>query len=130
MTKKRILIVEDEAIIAFNEKELLEKSGYEVIGIVDSAEEAIRVVDADCPDLILMDITLKGEMDGIQAIWKILENHKIPIIIVTANGDKVAHDNALHGKLSHYIIKPYTDDGLRNTVDSALKGELQTPGMT
>jgi 1,2-diacylglycerol 3-beta-glucosyltransferase len=104
---KRILIVEDEMITAMDEQQCLESLGYEVIGIVSSGEEAIKLTEKERPDLVLMDITLEGEMDGVQAAWKIRDAFNIPVVFVTAHGDKAIYEAATENALSGYIIKPF-----------------------
>lgn len=83
MKKIRILIVEDEALIAKCLKMTLESQGYEVIGFVASGEKAIITTKEKNPDIILMDIHLSGEIDGIDAAKEIIENKNIPIIFMT-----------------------------------------------
>lgn len=81
------MVVEDESIIANDLKESLEKSGYVVSSIVSSGDKAINRAGEDRPDLILMDIVLKGEMDGIEAAETIRSRFHIPTIYLTAYGD-------------------------------------------
>ena len=68
-----------------------------VIGIVASGEEAIELTATEKPDLVLMDITLEGEMDGVEAAWKIRDDFGIPVIFVTAHGDKAIYESAKTG---------------------------------
>ncbi len=124
MTKKRILIVEDEIVTAMDEQQCLESLGYEVIGIVASGEEAIKHSETEKPDLVLMDITLKGEMDGVEAAWKIRDDFGIPVIFVTAHGDKKVYESALQGHLTGYIIKPFDAKILADNIEAALAGAL------
>jgi CheY-like chemotaxis protein len=124
MTKKRILIVEDEMITAIDERQCLESLGYNVIGIVASGEEAIELTEAESPDLVLMDITLKGEMDGIQAAWKIRNDFNIPVVFVTAHGDKTIFEGSNKSALSGYIIKPFDKKSLQDNIEAALEGSL------
>jgi len=127
MAKARILIVEDEAITALDEQETLEDMGYEVIGIVDTGEDAIAKADELKPDLVLMDITLKTDMQGTEAAWEIREKYDIPVIFVTAKGNKAIYDAANYGHITGYIIKPFDPDKLRETVEAALRGDLNPP---
>ena len=90
MTKKRILIVEDQGITALDEEQIMRDLGYEVTGIAMSGEAAVEQAGRDGPDLVLMDIMLVGEMDGREAALKIWELHRIPVVYVTAFGDKKA----------------------------------------
>lgn len=83
MKQIRILIVEDEALVALDLSMELEAAGYIVTGFVASGEDAVEKARTDEPDLILMDISLNGEMDGIDAAARILEFKKIPILFMT-----------------------------------------------
>jgi CheY-like chemotaxis protein len=121
MTKVRILIVEDEMITAMHEREILESSGYEVTGIVASGEEAIKHAEIERPDLVLMDITLEGEMDGVQAAWKIWDDYDIPVVFVTAHGDKALYEAENCGETTGYIIKPFNAESLKTNIAAALE---------
>ncbi|MEE9465707.1 MAG: response regulator, partial [Candidatus Neomarinimicrobiota bacterium] len=85
MTEHSILIVEDELIIAEDLKIQLEAAGYPVVGVVDTGEDAVRYVDSEHPELVLMDIKLAGSMDGIEAAGAIQEQHDVPVVYLTAN---------------------------------------------
>lgn len=118
MTKKRILIVEDETIISMSEQAMLENLGYEVAGIVLSGESAVQRAGIEKPDLILMDIQLMGDMDGREAALKIRKLYQIPVVYVTAFGDK---DTSLHLKISPpegigYVVKPFTQEELGSEI--------------
>jgi two-component system, response regulator PdtaR len=121
MTKQRILIVEDQMITAMDEQQCLESLGYEVTGIVASGEEAIKRAEVDRPDLVLMDITLEGEMDGIEAAGKIHDAHNIPVIFVTAHGDKTLFESASYHEFAGYIVKPFDIESLKVNIERALK---------
>ncbi len=88
MTKKRIQIVEDEPMTSMTEHQMLVNLGYDVTGIALSGEAAIHYADVDRPDLVLMDIKLMGDMDGTEAALKIQKLYRIPVVYVTAFGDK------------------------------------------
>ncbi|MCP4631777.1 MAG: response regulator, partial [candidate division Zixibacteria bacterium] len=88
MEKAKILIVEDEAIIAMEMENQLQELGYEVTSIVDTGEKAIQKAEEDRPNLILMDIRIKGEMDGIDAAEVIRNRFGIPVIFSTAYLDE------------------------------------------
>ena len=87
MVNARILVVEDERITAEDIKDSLNNLGYEVSDLVSSGEEAVKKVEELQPDLILMDIRLEGEMDGIDAVEEIREKYDIPVIYLTAYSD-------------------------------------------
>ncbi len=110
MTKKRIMIVEDETITSMSEQQMLENLGYEVTSIALTGEVAVRRAGVDKPDLVLMDIILMGGMDGREATLKIRELYQIPVIYVTAFGDKetsMSLRNAPPEGIG-YIVKPFT----------------------
>jgi CheY-like chemotaxis protein len=118
MTIKRVLIVEDQGIIALDEVEIVRDLGYEVTGIALTGESAVDQAGRDRPDLVLMDIMLPGKMDGRQAAAKIRERHEIPVIFVTALGDK---KTAQSGKMNlpdgvGYIVKPFSRQELKDEI--------------
>ncbi len=121
MTKTNVLIVEDEIIVAKNIEAMLKVLDYDVAGICISSEQAIKVVAEKKPDLILMDIVLGGDIDGIQVAAKILENVTVPIIFVTSYSDddtlKRAKETAPYG----YIIKPFQEKELLAGIEIALE---------
>src|SRR5450755_4022393 len=94
ITAARILIVEDEGIIAGHIASRLVRTGYEVAGIAESSEEAIARAEELSPDLILMDIRIKGSMDGIETSAAIRTRHDIPVIYLTAHTDQQTIDRA------------------------------------
>jgi diguanylate cyclase (GGDEF)-like protein/PAS domain S-box-containing protein len=115
-----LLVIEDERIVARDLKLVLESLGYLVPAIADSGEMAIEKADEHRPDLILMDIRLTGEIDGISAAQTILEQFDIPVIYLTAHSDEATLSRA---KLTHplgYIIKPFEERELRAIIEMAL----------
>ena len=114
--KKRILIVEDEAIIAESLKLCLKELGYNVLKPVSTGEAAIQSVKKNKPDLILMDVRLRGAMNGYEAISKIRLHSNIPVIYSTG-GDQYQIDEKAKGtKPYDYIIKPFDYDVLANKI--------------
>ncbi|MFC1898464.1 response regulator [Candidatus Cloacimonadota bacterium] len=119
MTKKiSILLAEDEAIIAQYLKMELEQNGYEVCGFVASGEEAITKVRELNPDLILMDINLSGEIDGIDAAHEIRTDFQIPIIFMTGYSEHSLVDRAKEVKPVAYLEKPVELYDLQPVIDS------------
>ena len=116
----RLLIVEDEYILALNLQEVLESLGYVVIGIVDTAEVAIQTAAELRPDLILMDIRLQGEMDGIQASEQIWSQLQIPVIYVTGHSDQSTVERATLTYPFGYILKPVREKELYVVIQTAL----------
>jgi diguanylate cyclase (GGDEF)-like protein/PAS domain S-box-containing protein len=106
MNKTRILIVEDESVVSLDIRMQLEKMGYAVIGAVATGEQAVDVALRDLPDLVLMDIKLKGEMDGIQAASIIRESIDIPVIFLTAFADEKTLSRAKVSGPFGYALKP------------------------
>lgn len=120
MTMARVLIAEDEYIIAKGIQSRLESWGHDVDGIAASGEEAIHRVRTSAPDLVLMDIMLKGEMDGIAAAARIRERLGVPVIYVTAYGsDDTVREAALTNPYG-FIVKPFDDDTLQHAVNGGL----------
>ncbi|OGR01615.1 MAG: hypothetical protein A2511_06400 [Deltaproteobacteria bacterium RIFOXYD12_FULL_50_9] len=125
MAKKRILLVEDEAITAMDMKSNLISLGYEVPEIVASGEGAIRAAAEVCPDLILMDITLSGAMTGIEAAEAIRKSQAIPVVFLTAHADSDTVWKAKQAEPFGYLPKPCNIDTLMSTLEVAIyKGEV------
>jgi len=118
--KKRILIVEDETIIAMNIQSILEKKGYQIVAMTATGEEAIELADHHKPDIILIDIKLGGEMDGIAAGQAIRLVHDIPMIYITAHVDDATINEAKATEPYGYIVKPIKGDELASAIEVAL----------
>lgn len=121
MAKARILIVEDEAIVAFDLETRLTKLGYSVCGISNSGEDAAQKAETERPDLVLMDILLAGKMSGIEAAEQIHADLNIPVIYVTAytNREILERTKKIPGPFGH-VFKPFSDDDLADAVETAL----------
>jgi PAS domain S-box-containing protein len=117
----KILIVEDEIIVAWDIKETLEKLGHTVVDLAISGAEAIQSVTTDRPDLVLMDIRLDGEMDGIMTGDEIYHRLKIPVVYLTAHADEFTLERATKTNPFGYIIKPFHAQSLQSTVKVALQ---------
>ncbi len=120
MVNARIMIVEDERIVARDIKSSLTKLGYSVLDIVSSGEDAIWKAEETNPDLVLMDIALKGSIDGIEAAKQIHDRFNIPVIYLTAYSDDGAIERAKLTEPSGYIIKPFQVRELRSSIEIAL----------
>ena len=120
MAKPRVMIVEDEYIIGADLKNDLEDLGYIVTGLVESGEKAVRKADKDRPDIILMDIVLNGEMDGIEAAEQIRSYLHIPIIFVTSFLDQERLERAKMTLPFGYVLKPVNPRELKLTIEMAL----------
>lgn len=121
----KILIVEDEMLIAANIANQLESIGYAVIGIIPRGEEAIKVVQNEKPDLVLMDINLKGELDGIETAEKIQQEGQIPIIYLTANSDDAHFNKAKATNPYAFLSKPFKRLDLQRALELAFVRILQ-----
>lgn len=108
MNKKKVLIVEDEMIIALLIQKMVENLGHEVIGKLTRGEEAVTVAAEKNPDLILMDIRLQGEMDGIDAVSEIHRKAPIPVIYITGNTDKKYMEKVKGSDYLAFLTKPIT----------------------
>ncbi len=120
MSKIRILVVEDESLVARDIQNMLRSLGYEVTGIVASGEQAIQKASASAPDLVLMDIVLKGEIDGITAAETLWEDYGIPVIFLTAYADDTTFERAKLTKPFGYLLKPFEERELQTTIEMAL----------
>lgn len=117
---KRIFIVEDEAIVAADLGERLKRLGYLVAGSVASGAKAIEQVARTRPDLVLMDIILQGDMDGVTAAELILAEHEIPVVFLTAHADDPTMKRAQLTGPYGYVLKPFDERELRGAVEIAL----------
>ncbi len=115
-----ILIVEDEIIIAADLKGRLEKLGYNIVGISATGNDAIRKTGETNPNLVLMDIMLKGNMDGIDTAQKIRDLYDIPVIYLTAYYDDEILNRAKITEPFGYILKPFEDMKIQSAVEMAV----------
>lgn len=115
-----ILIVEDESLVAIHLEDRLTKIGYEVCGMSDSAAEAVAIALARPPDLVLMDIHLHGERDGIDAAAEIRKIVDVPVIFVTAHADDATLKRAGVTEPFGYVLKPFDERELKATIEIAL----------
>lgn len=118
--KKKVLVVEDEIIVARDVQKRLENLGYDIVGIAATADEAISLAKDKAPDMILMDIMLKGDKDGIYAAEIIRSTCNIPIIFLTANSDKGTIERAKRTNAYGYLLKPFDDRELSTTIEMSL----------
>ena len=118
--KTRVLVVEDESIVARALPARLETLGYAVVGVVASGEEAIEQAGELSPDLVLMDIRLHGAMDGIEAAGQIQEGCDIPVVYVTAHADQATLDRAALTGPYGYLLKPAEEGALHAAIEIAV----------
>jgi DNA-binding response OmpR family regulator len=117
----RALIIEDETLIAEELRERLSGFGFSVIAAVDSAEEGIAIATRECPDLVLMDIRLKGKKDGVQAAQEIHRQVDVPIVYLTAYSDRLTLDRVKRSEHDAFILKPFRGRELQATIDVAMQ---------
>lgn len=123
--KAKILIVEDERIVAADLKATLEKKGYDVPDIISRGEDVFQAAQTHNPDLLLMDIKLEGEMDGIQAVREIKDNLNIPIIYLSALRDDSTRQRAQKTNPFGFLYKPIQDNELLAAVETALREHIR-----
>ena len=116
----KVLIVEDEMIISMEIKQKLFGMGYTVVGQAITGESAIQKAGETKPDIILMDIRLKGDMDGITAAKRIIELYDYPIIFLTAHSDKATLERAIAVSPSGYLLKPFKERELMTNIEMSL----------
>jgi len=121
MGQTRVFLVEDDDILAKTTEWRVRKLGYDFIGRAASGREAIGLIEGLHPDIILMDINLRGEMDGIVVAEIIRKQSAIPIIFLTANLDKETISRAKETGPKGYLVKPFDDTDLRVAIELAVK---------
>lgn len=120
MSKTNVLVVEDESIVAKDIQQSLTKLGYNVIGTASTGEKAIAIAEELVPDIVLMDIMLKGDMNGIDTAAQIKEKLAIPVIFLTAYADEGTLAKAKVTEPYGYIIKPFKEIDLHTSIEMAL----------
>lgn len=118
--EKSILIVEDEGVVALSMQAALRKLGYKVVGIAVTGKEAIALATEHKPDVILMDIHIKGDMDGIQTTEKLNQIMDIPVIFLTAYADDETVRRAIKTRSHSYLVKPYNPRELYSNIEFAI----------
>ena len=116
----RALIVEDEILIAEELKERLLLLGFSVIAAVDTGEEGIAIATRERPDLVLMDIRLKGKKDGVQATEEIRQQVDVPIVYLTAYSDRLTVSRAKRTEYDGFVLKPFRAGELQSTIEMAM----------
>lgn len=120
MSIVKIGIVEDEALIAQNIVHTLSQLGYNVTEPVDNYTEAVKLIKEEKPDLVLLDVQLAGEKDGIDVAHYIRKNENIPFIFLTANSDALTVERAKEVNPPAYIVKPFNKEDLYTSIEIAL----------
>ena len=117
----RALIVEDETLIAEELRERLSRLGFSVIAAVDTADEGIAIATREHPDLVLMDIRLRGEKDGVQAAREIRDRVDVPIVYLTAHSDRLTLERVKATEYDGFLLKPFQRRELQMTIKVAME---------
>lgn len=120
MEKVRVVIIEDEFVIAEDMETHLRLSGYEVTGKFDKAEKALPFILDNQPDILLVDIKLAGSMNGIGLVKEVQTSLSIPIVYITANSDQATYEKAKNTRPHAFLVKPFSSANLLAAVDLAL----------
>ena len=118
--KASVFIVEDEGLIALDLETSLERDGFDVRGIADSADEALEAIANTLPDLVLMDIRIKGERDGIWTANEIRRRFDIPVVFVTAHGDEQTLERARVAEPYGFVVKPFIGVNFRSHLQTII----------
>ena len=115
--KIKVLIVEDEAIFAMSIRRVLTMLGYEACGPISTGEEAVSWAKKENPDLIIMDVSLKGQMDGIEAAGEIRSEYNVPIIFISGYQEDKLSEKAGSLEFSTYLIKPILPEDIKSAIE-------------
>ncbi|MEM9829601.1 MAG: response regulator [Bacteroidota bacterium] len=121
MAQVKVLIVEDDLIAAEDIKEVLEAARYVVIGIARTHDEALAIFQQTSPDLVIMDIQLEGDKDGVDVATQLRQFSKVPIIYLTGNADDVTRNRVKKTRAVNYLLKPYQVEELLTNIDLAIR---------
>ena len=124
MENTQILVVEDEAIVALDIQSKLRSRGYEVPALASSGKEAVEIADALRPDLVLMDIQLEGDIDGVEAAEQIRRRFGTPVVYLTAYSDDRTLQRAKVAEPFGYLLKPFEERKLHAAIEVALYKSL------
>ena len=117
----RILVIEDEAVLALDLCDLLQAEGYQVVGIADNGPAALALYQGHPVDLVLCDIRIQGPWDGIETVTRLASpGHPVPVIYLSTYSDRATRERALQTLPAAYLLKPVTPDSLRVAIELAL----------
>jgi DNA-binding response OmpR family regulator len=120
----KIIIVEDDKVLSLLLSKMIERLNYEVLKVITKGQEAIEKIEALKPDLVLMDIMLEDDVDGIQAMVALREKSvDTPVIYITGNSDPMNRERAAQTDFVNYLIKPVGFDELRTTIEGLIRKE-------
>ena len=128
MSKVKILVVEDEMVIADNICLILEDLGYEVLEPAINYEEALETIEVERPDMAILDIQLGGKKDGVDLAWTIKEQYDFPFIFLTSNADAGTIERVKKLNPPAYLVKPFKKDDLYTSVELALHNYAESKG--
>jgi two-component system, response regulator PdtaR len=120
-TKGTVIIVEDDMLLSLVETRIIEKLGYEVKAKAISGEDAVQKIKSIQPDVVIMDISLKGEMDGIDAMNRVRSFSNVPVIYLSGNGDKLSKERARKTQYVEYLVKPINPGDIEAPLEKAMK---------
>lgn len=120
MSKTNILVVEDESIVSKDIQHSLNKLGYNVVGVASTGEKALELARSERPDIVLMDIMLKGDMNGIETAEIIRNELSVPVVFLTAYADESTLSKAKITEPYGYIIKPFKEIDLHTSIEMAI----------
>jgi len=130
MNKVKILVVEDEIVIADDICDILSELGYETLEPVINYTEAIEAIEKHKPDFAILDIQLAGRQDGIDLAWKIKEDYDLPFIFLTSNADSATVERAKKVNPPAYLVKPFNKDDLYTSIEMGLYNYSNNIGFT
>ena len=122
-SKGKVLIVEDDMLLSMVEERLIKRLGFEVVGKVTKGMEAIEKQEELNPDIIVMDISLKGDMDGIEAMEVIRETSDVPVIYLSGSGDRYSLERAKKTGFTDFLTKPVTGGDLKEPLYAAMNSQ-------
>lgn len=120
--KGSVLIVEDDMLLSRVEEQLITRLGYDVVGKVSKGSEAIEKVEELNPDIIVMDISLKGDLDGIETMEAIRKKSNVPVIYLSGRGDRYSKERARKTGFAGFLTKPVTSGDLEKPLFAAMNG--------
>ena len=118
--RPRILVVEDEVLVAANLRDSLQRLGYDVVGCVESGEDALALAEDQVLDLVVMDISLAGELDGVETTRRLWERRQLPVVYSTAHADLETLGAVQASEHYGYLVKPFDDLRIRAAIELAL----------
>jgi CheY-like chemotaxis protein len=116
-----VIVVEDDAIIRADIEETLHRLGHEIGAALDNGEDALREVDAQKPDLVLVDIRIRGAFDGVETVRRIRTRSDVPVVYLTSHSDAATFERANETRPNGYLIKPFHERELRTAIEEAMR---------